>query len=251
MNDLPRPRGLGERLVRLGEEIAPAELFPVEVPEARTLLSQSTYAFCIAGCLDRGMEASVVWTIPYDLRNELGHLDPFRIREMSEVQLAGVFQRLPRRPRYVNDAPRTIRGLTAIVVDENRGEASGIWKNRPAAEVYRTFRRVHGVGDGIANMMVLLIEKAYAVRFNDLDRRSMDIKPDIHTMRVLFRTGAANTETTEHAKAAARRLWPEYPGAIDGSLWRIGQQWCRTKHPDCGHCPLDDLCPKVGVGAVN
>jgi endonuclease III len=144
-----------------------------------------------------------------------------------------------------------MRDLTTIVVDENGGEASGIWKNRPAAEVNRTFRRVHGVGDGIANMMVLLIEKAYGVRFGDLDRRSMDIKPDVHTMRVLFRTGAAGEEAADAAKAAARYLSPEYPGAIDGSLWRIGQQWCRPTHPDCGNCPLEDLCPKVGVGAVN
>lgn len=36
-------------------------------------------------------------------------------------------------------------------------------------------------------MAVLLIERAFDIRFPDVDRSAMDIKPDVHTMRVLYR----------------------------------------------------------------
>ena len=46
---------------------------------------------------------------------------------------------------------------------------------------------VYGVGNGISNMAVRLIESMYDFRFPDLDYSRMDIKPDVHTTRVLYK----------------------------------------------------------------
>ena len=136
----------------------PAFLFPTMVPEAASLIVTDPYAFAIATCLDRGTKVEIIWTIPYYIKNHLGHLDPFKIHRMSLEELAEMFRQLPHRPRFVNDAPRTLKELTNIVVGECEGDTSKIWMDKHAAAVKRTFQSIHGVGEGIANMAVLLIE---------------------------------------------------------------------------------------------
>ena len=153
-------------LLEYADSFDPADLFPTVVPEAAKIIASDPYAFLIACCLDRGAKAETIWTIPYDIKNDLEHLDPFKIRAMSIVELTNLFTRLQRKPRYINDAPRTLEELTKIVVEECDGDASNIWRGKRSAEVNRTLDSVFGVGQGIANMTVLLIELANFRQFD-------------------------------------------------------------------------------------
>jgi endonuclease III len=231
-------------LLDCSKSIEAKELFPVMVPEAAEIIASNPYAFSIATCLDRGTLADIIWTIPYDIKNKLGHLDPYKIYKMSLDELAVLFKNLPRRPRYVNDAPRTVQDLTRIVVEECGGDAAKIWVGKRAAEVKRTFLSIYGVGPGIANLAVLLIEQAFPMRFNDLDRPHMDIKPDVHTKRVLYRLGMSEREDEAAAIEATRRMNPGWPGALDVALWGIGRHWCWATNPDCVKCPVSSVCAK-------
>ena len=163
---------------------------------------------------------------------------------MSLEELANLFKKLTWKPRYINDAPRTIKDLTRIVCDEYGGDASLLWKGKHIAEVKRTFQSIHGVGEGISNMAVLLIKEAFSIRFDDLDKPHMDIKPDVHTMRVLYRLGVTSSQTTWEAIEGARRINPEYPGAIDGALWWIGRNYCHALNPECEKCYVEKVCEK-------
>jgi endonuclease III len=238
----PQLTDITNALLEYGKSISSEVLFPTVIPEAAEIIYKDPYAFCIATCLDRGARAEVIWTIPYDIQNDLGHLDPAKIHAMTLGQLEALFKRLPRRPRYVNDAPKTIKDLTRIVMEECAGDASLIWKGKQAAQVHRTFDSIHGVGSGIANMAVLLIERAFLVQFPD--HWSMDIKPDIHTKRVLYRLGASNAETEDAAIQASRRMSPEFPGIVDAALWDIGRTWCSPTSPNCPECPVSHVCAK-------
>ena len=51
---------------------------------------------------------------------------------------------------------------------------------KTAPEINATMRRIHGVGPGIASMTVLLIEKAYGVRFKG-DKVNL-YSPDIRVL---------------------------------------------------------------------
>lgn len=73
----------------------------------------------------------------------------------------------------------------------------------------------------------------------------MNIKLDVHTMRVLYRLGVAGRIGEAEAIAAARRLNPAYPGELDGALWLIGRKWCVAGVPLCGGCPAEDVCQRV------
>jgi endonuclease III len=93
-------------------------------------------------------------------------------------------------------------------------------------------------------MAVILLERVSGIRFSDLDHRSMDIKPDVHTVRVLYRLGVAAEMSEAEAIAAARRLRPEYPGEVDVPLWMIGRQWCRARAPLCDDCVVKNFCAR-------
>jgi endonuclease III len=235
---------VAERLLEVAAQMDPRELYSTLVPGATDFALANPYAFCLATCLDRGMKSEVIWAIPYWLCGLLGHLDPHRIAQMSAVEIAELVSRLPRKPRYVNDTPRTVLELTNLVVKQYGGDAALIWRDRTAEDVKRTFRTIYGVGPGIASMAVLLIERAYQVVFSDLDHTRMDIKPDVHTMRVLYRVGAASVAGESEAIAAARSLNPPFPGKLDGALWKIGREWCAAVAPRCTGCPLGSVCPK-------
>jgi endonuclease III len=229
-------------LLKNSFSIPPETYFPAKSQEAAKLIVSDPYAFLIACCLDRGTKVEIIWTLPYAMKIKLGHLDPFRMNDMELGEIRKLFDSLQYRPRYINDAPRTVRDLTQIVVDEFRGETSKIWEGKGVAEVKKTLRSIHGVGPGIANMTILLIEKAFPYRFSDLDRTKMDIKPDVHTRRVLFRVGASDSESDESAIEATRLMNPEFPGELDGPLWWIGRNWCHASSPDCANCPISGIC---------
>ena len=240
-------KDLVAQLLSFGKTSDPADLFPVLVPEAAEIIKADPYAFAMAVCLDRGTKADIIWTIPYWILQDLGHLDPYKINQLSLEDLGKVVDKLPKRPRYRTAAPRTIKEFTGLVVTAYDGDASKIWVGKSAFEVKSVFQSIYGVGQGIANMSVLLIEQAYDMEFPDLDRRFMDIKPDVHTMRVLYRLGASEDITEQAAIAAAREMSPDYPGAIDGLLWTLGREYCFAHHPNCGRCPMKSVCAMVGL----
>lgn len=234
-------------LLDFGETIDPKALFPTVILEAQGFILSNPYGFALAICLDRQILADIIWTIPYDIHEELGHLDPQKLAELTENDLVELFSKLPRKPRFVNDAPRTVKELTEIIVNYFDGNASNIWVGKNAFEVKNTFRNVFGVGPAIANLSVLLIEKAFKIRYSDLDRQNMDIKPDIHTKRVLFRLGTSKEQTDDSAIATARKMHPSYPGELDAPLWIIGREWCHAQNPDCQHCPMKLVCLQIGL----
>jgi endonuclease III len=239
-----RIKKVTQALLDCSKSIEAEELFPVMVPEAAEIVATNPYAFAIATCLDRGTKADIIWTIPYDIKQKLGHLDPHLIYEMSLEELAELFDRLTYRPRYVNDAPRTVQDLTRIVIEECGGETAQIWTGKRAVEVKRTFLSIYGVGPGIANLAILLIEQAFPIRFDDLDRPRMDIKPDVHTKRVLYRLGMSEREDETAAIEATRQMNPSWPGALDGALWWVGRYYCRPTNPNCPSCPINSACAK-------
>jgi uncharacterized HhH-GPD family protein len=238
---------VGQRLRELVGTINRSELFPAYNRQASTLVGTNPFAYALAVSLNRQTVADIIWTVPYDLQRALGHLDPTKIAEMPIEELDRVFKRLPHKPRFVNDAAQTVKELSQLVVERYDGDAAGIWRNRSAAEVKRTFKSIYGVGQQIANLSVLLLEQRYNIHFSDLDHQKMDIKADSHTCRVLHRLGVAADDSPDEAVAAARRINPDYPGELDAPLWVIGRRWCKSTGPICSACPLQEVCEYAGA----
>jgi len=239
-----------KRLLDLWEQIPSDEretlLIPGLEPEARELVRTNPFAFLLAASLDRGTKAEIIWTLPYLLRQALGHLDLCIIAQMSAAEIRALLEQLPKKPRYINAASRTIMSLARMVCDEFHGDATRLWDGRTALETMQKFREIYGVGPGIAAMLVILLDQLGMVQFSD--RYNIPVKPDTYVIRVMVRLGLIPPQSTEQdAVAKARALKPDYPGALDSPLWYIGRKFCHSISPACAECPLNDLCPRIGV----
>jgi len=234
-----------KKLLELRETINAADLVPVLVKEAGFLIKNDPFAFILAAVLDRGTKAEIIWTIPYYIKEQLGTLQPSYFANATIDDLVEVIRRLPVKPRYTRDAPRTMQELSRIIVQEYSGQAQKIWENRTSKAVETTMRRVYGVGPGIASMITLLLERWFKVEFNDLDHRDMDVKADVHVIRVFNRIGFISESNSQAALLAARKLNPPYPGALDSATWMIGRKYCYATNPACYQCQVKDCCPKI------
>jgi endonuclease-3 len=230
-------------LLDFSSKIQPRELFPVTEKDAAAVVEENSFAFALAAVLDRGTKSEIIWTIPYDLQRKIGKLTPQFFVDKSIEELELLFRSLPNKPRYITDAPRTVKGLSQIVLREYGGNAVKIWEGQTSIHVKSVFRRIYGVGPGIASMIVLLLEKCFKIHFTDLDHRTMDVKPDVHIVRVFQRLGFINVSDSAEALEAARRLNPEYPGALDAPTWIIGKRWCSPFAPKCSVYAVRTVCP--------
>jgi endonuclease-3 len=93
-----------------------------------------------------------------------------------------------------------------------------------------------GVGRKTANLVLTLGFQAPAICV------------DTHVHRISNRWGYVRTKTPEDTEFALRSklpraYWPTY----NDLLVAFGQNICKPISPLCGRCPLDDICPKVGV----
>jgi len=233
-----------EKLLEFAETINAQELVPVLEKEAAELINDS-FAFALAGVLDRGTKAELIWTIPYYIKKQVGELNPYFFDNASIEDIKRIFSKLPKKPRYINDAPYTVKGLAEIIVNEYNGQTQKLWENRSSKAVKATFERIYGVGPGIASMIILLLERWFKVYFEDIDHRNMDVKPDVHVIRVFQRLGFISENTSTAALNAARRLNPEFPGALDSPAWYIGRNWCTASMSRCDQCPVTEVCPKI------
>ena len=231
-------------LLEFSKEIHPRDLFPVRCEQAAILIEKDPFAFALAAVLDRGTKVEIIWTVPYYLQKHTGDLNPYFFASKSVEELEDIFRSFPQKPRYITDAPRTAKELSEIVVNEYNGDVTKIWENKSASHVKETFQCIYGVGSGIASMIILLLERCFKVHFNDIDHRYMDVKPDVHIIRVFYRLGFISEPNTKEALEAAQRFNPEYPGALDAPAWVIGRKWCTPFAPECQSCPLDEVCPK-------
>lgn len=231
-------------LLEFGTRIQPRELFPVLQEGAASVIEENPFAFALAAVLDRGTKSEIIWTIPYYLQKKIGNLVPQFFVDRPVEELEVIFRRLPFRPRYITDAPRTVKELSQIVTREYDGDVTRIWKGKTSSYVKATFQRIYGVGPGIASMIVLLLEKCFKIHFTDIDHRTMDVKPDVHVVRVFQRLSFISAPSAAEALKAARKLNTEYPGELDGPVWIIGKKWCTPFVPQCSACPLDAVCPK-------
>jgi endonuclease III len=239
-----------KRLLDLWEQIPSDEretlLIPGLEPEARELVRTNPFAFLLAASLDRGTKVEIIWTLPYWLQQALGiwiHAISLRCRKtISEPSWNSYL----RNPDTSTTVPRTIVSLARMVCDEFHGDATRLWDGGIALETMQKFQEIYGVGPGIAAMLVILLDRLGMVQFSD--PYNIPVKPDTHVIRVMVRLGLIPPQSTEQdAVAKARALKPDYPGALDSPLWYIGRKFCHSISPACAECPLNDLCPRVGV----
>jgi endonuclease III len=215
-----------------------SDLLPKDVAD---LIDNNWFAFLVGSVFQRGISWEKAWEIPYRI-DQRCMLEPSKLASATDSELKDLIDNLPVRPRYPNQAIRTLRE-SAELVKEFGGKADAIWTGATPHVVRERLQRIYGVGQGLAAMVVLLLRDQYDFFIGD--EQEIDVKPDIHVMRVLKRSGLIQAEREDLAIQGARRLSPQYPAALDWPTWDIGQRWCHSTNPDCVNCPLTGVCPKL------
>ena len=210
--------------------------------ETESLVRRDPFAFLIAVAFDRGMPWEKAWRIATEIHRQ-GLLDATRLAAMGETDLAKLLDGLAIRPRYgTKQGAKTLSDAARLVAERFGGDARTIWEGSSPAQVEKTLREIRGLGPGIASMATRVLRDDFGC-FRGQERQ-IDVKPDVHLMRVFVRSGLSEGESAREATLAARRLNPEFPGELDWPAWRIGQVWCHPGVPDCGQCPLTGECAK-------
>lgn len=96
--------------------------------------------------------------------------------------------------------------------------------------------KLKGVGRKTANLVLTL---GYG---------KMGICVDTHVHRIMNRWGYVKTKTPEETEMELRKKLPKkHWKEINELLVLFGQHACKPVKPQCNTCPIQKLCPRIGV----
>lgn len=123
---------------------------------------------------------------------------------------------------------RTLKHVSKILLEEFNG-------NVPNTK--EELMSIKGIGPKTANIVL-------AFAFGKL------VLPiDTHCHRIPNRLGWIKTKTPEQTEIELSHLLPrEYWKDFNGIFVQFGQTICKPISPLCSQCPVEEYCPKIGVG---
>jgi len=128
---------------------------------------------------------------------------------------------------FYNTKARQLKGIGKILRDDYGGQV-------PAEEA--ALLALPGVGRKTANLVLGLGFGIPAICV------------DTHVHRISNRLELVNTKTPEQTERALNEVLPrDLWVPINDLLVTFGQNRCHPTSPRCTDCPLDDLCPRMGV----
>jgi uncharacterized HhH-GPD family protein len=260
---MARPRSaragdVAAALLAFGDELAAAGAVQVgsaftDLPEADALVKSSPEAFLLGVLFTQGVPAERAWAGPWLLSRRLGHLDLARLASEREAVDAAVCAR-PALHRFKHTIAGWVSDAAQRVLECWDGDASRIWTGSPSAiEVMERLSAFRGIGRKKAAMAVEILSRHFGVRIADLQGGT--VAYDVQVRRVFLRSGLIETDSPAAVAAAAAAGAPKAPGSLDLPTWLVGRQWCHPARPDCAHCRIGDVCPRLvergveGVGA--
>lgn len=206
-------------------------------------LENYPHAFVLACLMDRQINAERAWAIPYKIYKEVGTFNIYKLKEKGKEYYKDLFNKFH---IYNNDMAEVFYNGICHIVDKYEGKADKIWNDNPSSAtiVYR-FLEFDGCGIKIATMAANILARQFKIPM--LDYYCIDISPDVHIRRVLYRLGFVEKEASpDMVIYKARELNPKFPGLIDYLCWEIGRNYCRPKFEDCKceDCDMNEVCPK-------
>lgn len=210
-------------------------------------LEHYPHLFVLSCLMDRQKRSDDVCDIPYRICKEFA--PDYTLEQLaSHSQQDYIDWFLREKPhRFNSTMAQVFYEAVHRIADVYDGDVSRIWKGEPkSSEVIYQFLCFKGCGVKIATMTANLLHRDHGVKYADYS--SLDVSPDVHTLRVMNRLGLIDEPPlVEYAIYRARSIYPEYPGIIDKVCWEIGRTYCHPQNPDCTNCPMKSVCPSNGA----
>ncbi len=129
---------------------------------------------------------------------------------------------------FYRQKAKSIKGCCTAIVEKFGGEVP-----RTLDEMVT----LPGVGRKTANLVLGIAEGIPGVVV------------DTHVTRLSNRMGLTKNKDPEKIEKDINALLPpERWLPISSELIYLGREFCPSRKPKCGECPVENLCPKVGVG---
>ena len=206
------------------------------------------HLFVLACLMDRQIKAERAWEIPCIICKELCGGD-FTFAPLTKLSLDEVTTFFQERKlhRFNSYQAKVFVNAVEKIKTEYNGDASQIWKGEnSSAEIIYRFLCFEGCGIKIASMATNLLHRIFGVMYTDYS--ALDISPDIHIRRVLWRLGLVeDIDNVDLVIYKARSINPSYPGLLDKCCWNVGRKYCHPTNPNCSQCDLTSFCPKINT----
>jgi endonuclease-3 len=129
---------------------------------------------------------------------------------------------------FFRNKARSIRNCCKTIVEEHAGKVP---------QTLDELIQLDGIGRKTANVVL-------GVGYG----KAEGIVVDTHVTRLSRRMGLTRQATPEKIERALmqvvpRKDWIEFSHLL---IWH-GRKRCTARKPDCAHCEIEDLCPKIGV----
>lgn len=225
------------------------------IDKVRRFRPSAANTFLVGVMFDRSVEAERAWEAAEWFNDCLG--DPEDVTALWKELVTMERKRLLGFLRYgyggsafhrhYRTFARQLPKAASLIIKEFGGDPRRLWRaQRNIQQVRENLEKIPGIGPALSRMAVLNLARNYGLLGGRAALAELDIKPDIHVMRVFKRAGliSKNASTTE-AIETARGLSRRYPAALDAPTWEIGREWCRPRKPSCNTCPISQECPKL------
>ena len=214
-----------------------------EIDEKINNISDYPHLFVLACLMDRQMKAERAWEIPYLVCKYLcnGDFSFNTLSNLSQEDILGFFEKNTLH-RFNASMSEIFYKAIKKIKDDYDSDASLIWTGgNSSAEIIYRFLCFDGCGVKIASMAANLLHRIFGIRYTDYS--ALDISPDIHIRRVLYRIGLIEKmDDTNLVIYRAKSICPEYPGILDECCWDMGRLCCHQTNPNCVLCEFKEIC---------
>ena len=142
------------------------------------------------------------------------------------------------------------------LVENWGGDPRNLIKGYSIEEARKNIQLMKGMGNGIANLLLIYLGERKIVSIQDLNK--LCPKVDIHKTRIPLNVGATEIQEGLRRDAIVPLLEEAYkdvvggglnPFSLDAALWIIGSEICKKKNAArCAtHCPLEKMCTNYWV----
>lgn len=156
-------------------------------------------------------------------------------KKLSNANLKTI-QKLIRPAGLYKNKSKSLKKISQIIQEEYGGDLESVLR-KPIEEAREELTSLPGVGPKTADCVLLFAGER-------------DVLPvDTHVARTSKRLGFADLKDTP--EKVREKLEPIVPAGRRGEahilLIELGRTYCKARNPNHSECPIEDLCPKIGV----
>ncbi len=130
---------------------------------------------------------------------------------------------------FFRSKAKSIQGAAGVIVEEHGGKVP---------DIMEALVKLPGVGRKTANVVL-----------SNAFHKPEGVVVDTHVTRVSKRLGLTRQTDAEKIEADLMKVLPRDRWTQFSHVMILhGRNICVARKPKCDQCPLEDLCPKVGVG---